>query len=158
MADPARILFVCLGNICRSPLAEALACREADRSGLAARFVFGSAGTGDWNLGRPPDPGIMRLARRHGLPMAHHRARQISAGEIPDWDRFVVMDTQNRTDLLSLGAVPENIVSMGRFTGTGADIPDPYGGTDEVFTRVYALLQRGMPPLLAFLRSSLALP
>ena len=154
MAEPVRILFVCLGNICRSPLAEALAQREAARCGLTDCFIFASAGTGDWNLGRPPDPGIMHLARRHGLPMAHHRARQISAGEMPDWDRFVVMDAQNRADLLSLGAAPEKILSMGRFTDSGMDIPDPYGGRDDEFARVFALLQRGIPPLLAFLRNS----
>jgi len=100
----------------------------------------------------------MRLAQRHGLPMAHHRARQISAGEIPDWDRFVAMDVQNRADLLSLGAAPEKILLMGCFTDSGTDIPDPYGGTDEVFARVFALLQRGIPPLLTFLRNSLAPP
>ncbi len=153
MAESARVLFVCLGNICRSPLAEALARREANRRGLASQFVFGSAGTGNWNLGRPPDPGIIRLARHHGLSMGHHRARQVSADEIPDWDWFVVMDAQNRADLLTLGVPEEKILPMGCFVaaGTEAEVPDPYGRDDTAFARVFTMLQHGIAPLLEFL-------
>jgi len=153
LAEPVRVLFVCLGNICRSPLAEALARREAGRRGLTGRFIFASAGTGDWNLGLPPDPGIMRLAHYHGLPMQHHRARQISADDIPDWDWFVVMDARNRADLLALGVAEGKILPMGRFVAGPEDIPDPYGGDDAAFARVYTLLEQGAAPLLDFLLS-----
>jgi len=153
LPEPLRVLFVCLGNICRSPLAEALVRKQAVQRGLDRHFVFGSAGTGDWNLGLPADPRIVSLADCHGLDLSRHRATQISARDIASWHWFVAMDNQNRSDLLTLKAPEEKILMMSQFAGDGParEIPDPYNGTADEFDRVYAVLQRNADLLLDYL-------
>ena len=86
---PTKILFVCLGNICRSPLAELAFTLEADRTGLFA--TADSAGTGDWHIGRPPDPRSRAEARRHGQSIDHQRARQVTVEDFHRFDHIVAL-------------------------------------------------------------------
>ncbi|RMH49839.1 MAG: low molecular weight phosphotyrosine protein phosphatase [Zetaproteobacteria bacterium] len=140
-----RVLFVCLGNICRSPLAEAIARRQAEEMGVADRFHFASAGTGDWHVGCGADPRSAATAQRFGLDLSHHRAQQITAAEIADWDWLIAMDRANRQQLLAMGAPPERVWMMRRFEapdGNGMeDVPDPYYGGPEGFVLMYRLLR-----------------
>ena len=92
-----RILFVCLGNICRSPLAEVALRDEAARRGLS--IEVDSAGTGDWHVGDPPDPRTIDAAKRHGADASSLRARQVSADDFHQFDWIVAMDRQNFADL-----------------------------------------------------------
>lgn len=145
-----RVLFVCLGNICRSPLAEAIVRNRAEERGLAGRFSFASAGTGDWHIGLGADPRAIDVAERHGLSLQAHRARQITGVNIRRWHVFVAMDQDNRDDLLAMGVEAEHLWLMRQFEGhePPADVPDPYYGGGDGFDTVFALLQKNADPLL----------
>src|SRR3712207_4597481 len=94
------VLFVCLGNICRSPLAEAAFRDEADRLGLAV--TVDSAGTGDWHIGRPPDPRAAAVARRNGIDISGLRARQVAPDDFHRFDYIVALDVENLARLRTL--------------------------------------------------------
>jgi protein-tyrosine phosphatase len=94
------VLFVCLGNICRSPLAEAAFRREAERAGITVRAD--SAGTGDWHVGKPPDPRARAEALRHGIDISAYRGRQIERADFLRFDRIVAMDGNNLAHLRAM--------------------------------------------------------
>lgn len=129
------ILFVCLGNICRSPLAEAAFREEARARGMD--IEIDSAGTGDWHVGRPPDRRAIAVARRHGVDIAGYRARQVSAADFERFTHIVALDAQNLRDLERLKpALSRAVLSLlldhvpGR---AGEPVADPYYGSDEGF-------------------------
>ncbi len=155
MKKPMRICFVCLGNICRSPLALAIARRVAEEKGLSQRLHLDSAGLGDWHIGKPADARTLAVAARFGLDLSGHRARQIQPEELSSWDWLVAMDADNREGLLALGADPARVIMMRTPEGEPApDVPDPYWDGDAGFVRVYRMLARNMPPLLRMLVQS----
>jgi len=149
---PLRVLFVCLGNICRSPLAEAIARRQAEEMGVADRFHFASAGTGDWHVRSGADPRSAATARQFGLDLSSHRARQITAENIADWDWLIAMDRANRRDLLAMGAPAERVWMMRRFEapdGNGMeDVPDPYYGGPDGFLLMYRILSDNVDAII----------
>ncbi len=158
MADhnnPRRVLFVCLGNICRSPLAEAVARKQAEEMGVADQFHFASAGTGDWHIGNAADPRSAATAQQFGLDLSQHRARQITVDNIPDWEWLIAMDRANRQQLLMMGANPERVWLMRRFENSDGtcekDVPDPYYGGADGFTLMYRLLQTNATPIIEHL-------
>ncbi|CAM3513756.1 low molecular weight protein-tyrosine-phosphatase [Deinococcus frigens] len=145
---PLRVLALCLGNICRSPLAEALLRRELEAAGV--RATVDSAGTGDWHVGRPADPRSAEVARTHGLVL-NGRARQLTAQDFTDFDVIVAMDAQNLHDARQLAPVDAraslHLMREWDAQAPGADVPDPYyGGSDSDglggFETVYAMLER----------------
>lgn len=140
---PTRVLFVCLGNICRSPLAKFVARAMAERRGLTGRFEFDSCGTGRWHVGRGADPRTVAVARRHGLD-TDHVARQLHEGDYEAFDWLIVMDAENARTLERRGA-PGSKVRLMRSFGRAReiadlDVPDPYTGGDEGFDEVYSML------------------
>lgn len=149
-AAPLRVLFVCLGNICRSPLAEVVARREAEKLGIADRFHFASAGTGNWHVGGGADPRSAATAAQFGLDLSRHRAQQITAATIGDWDWLIAMDRDNYRQLLALGANPDRLWTMRQFESEDEvrDVPDPYYGGPEGFTLMYELLRDNATVLL----------
>ena len=154
MPETMRVLFVCLGNICRSPLAEVVVRDRALARGLAGHFDFASAGTGDWHIGKGADPRSADTAQRYGHDLSQHRARQITASTIADWQWFVAMDADNHADLLAMGAPAARVLMMRRFeAGDGPipDVPDPYYGGPQGFDRVHAMLADNADPMLDFL-------
>ncbi|HRQ72303.1 MAG TPA: low molecular weight protein-tyrosine-phosphatase [Phycisphaerales bacterium] len=149
------LLFVCLGNICRSPLAEGIFLHLADARGLRERFEVDSCGTGAWHVGERPDARAAAVARANGVTLVSI-ARQIDPRA--DFDRFQLilpMDRSNRDDLLDAGA-PENRVRLVRAfdpTLQGAterelDVPDPYYGGPDGFQHVFDMLMRSCEGLL----------
>ena len=151
---PIRVLFVCLGNICRSPLAEVVVRGEAEKKGLSSQFIFASAGTGDWHVGGLADVRSAQTAAQHGLDLSQHRAQQITANKVNDWDWFVAMDDDNRMNLLAMG-VPENRLLMMRQFETDSsislDVPDPYYGGAEGFEAAYRMLCDNADHILDYL-------
>ena len=140
-----RILFVCLGNICRSPLAEAALRAEAERLELAVEVD--SAGTGDWHVGQPPDPRARAAARRHGANVDGLRARQVSASDFERFDHIVALDIANLRDLQSLkpsGSRAELSLLLDHVAGReGQAVADPYHGSDEHFDATWADVTAG---------------
>jgi len=151
---PVRVLFVCLGNICRSPLAEYIVRQRATQRGFGGEFDFASAGTGDWHVGLGADQRMCQTASAHGVDMGAHRARQITSSGIAAWDWLVAMDRANLNDLLNMGADTEHTLLMRQFedeSGT-VDVPDPYYGGEQGFEEVFNILNDNADALIDHLR------
>jgi protein-tyrosine phosphatase len=129
------ILFVCLGNICRSPLAEAALRAEAERLGLEVEID--SAGTGDWHIGYPPDPRAAAVAARNGVDISQLRARQVTAEDFRRFDHIVALDEKNLSDLARLrpaGSKAELSLLLDHVDGRkGEAVADPYYGEEADF-------------------------
>ncbi len=143
------ILFVCMGNICRSPLAQGIFSHLIDEAGFADRFEVDSAGTGGWHEGEHPDRRSVATARAHGVDISRQRARQIRRKDFGNFDLILAMDRSNIAELQRMSEGAANIRLFGDFAlETGEDIPDPYySGVDE-FELVYARLFAGCKKLL----------
>ncbi|MGV3481733.1 MAG: low molecular weight protein-tyrosine-phosphatase [Sphingobium sp.] len=135
-----RVLFVCLGNICRSPLAEAAFRAEVARTGLDAEAD--SAGTGDWHVGHPPDRRAQAAARRGGVDISHLRARQVDPADFDRFDHVIALDGQNLRDLERLrppGARAVLSLLLDHVPGReGQAVADPYYGDDAGFDVTWA--------------------
>ena len=154
MSQPLRVLFVCLGNICRSPLAEVVVKSVAQDQGLLDQFHFESAGTGSWHVGGGADPRSASKALEKGLSLENHQAQQITPSNIGDWDIFVAMDSENQRNLIAMGAKPEQVVMMRAFEGASQapDVPDPYYGGVSGFEDAYQMLKLNAQGLLQYLQ------
>ena len=133
------VLFVCLGNICRSPLAEAAFRMEAERLGLTAEVD--SAGTGDWHAGEPPDRRAQAVARRIGVDIGDYRARQVKADDFARYTHIVAMDADNLVNLERLrppDAQAELSLMLDHAGRAGEPVEDPYYGGDDSFDVTWA--------------------
>lgn len=150
------VLFVCLGNICRSPLAEAAFREEARRLKLDA--VVDSAGTGDWHVGEPPDPRAQAVARKHGVDISPLRGRQIKPADFRRFTHIVALDAQNLDDLRRLApadATAELSLLLDHVEGReGQPVADPYFGDDKGFNVAWADVVEGAQGLAQRLRRS----
>ena len=154
-----KILFVCLGNICRSPTAEGVMARLLEEAGLAARVTIDSAGTGGWHVGELPDSRSREAARRRGIELTH-RARQLARPDLDRFDLVVVMDSDNlsRVAAMSDPRARAEIRLLRSFDPTapaGAIVPDPYAGGPEGFDEVLDICERACAGLLAHVRKVL---
>ncbi|MDQ6973772.1 MAG: low molecular weight protein-tyrosine-phosphatase [Mariprofundaceae bacterium] len=157
MDKPIRVLFVCLGNICRSPLAEVIAKHKVKELSAPKNFHFESAGTGNWHIGGQADPRSANTAQRHGLDLSRHTAQQITHHHIHHWDYLVAMDHDNRLNLLAMGANSHQLLMMRQFeseknhTNDIQNVPDPYYGGEDGFEDVYQMLNMNIEHLLNYL-------
>lgn len=149
-----KILFVCTGNICRSPVAEAVFAHLAEQAGRGDEFELDSAGTGGWHAGELADPRSRAVAQKHGLTLTHH-ARQVSRTDFKDFDFLIIMDREHREDLLTfanLNAAQRAKVKLLREWDPKADgdleVPDPYYGGPEGFEQMYEMIERSARELL----------
>jgi protein-tyrosine phosphatase len=141
------LLFVCLGNICRSPLAQGVFELRAAQAGLAVRVD--SAGTGDWHIGHPPDKRSIAVAHAHGIDISQQRGRQITRQDFFEFDHIIVMDAQNLENCKKL--CPEGATAqLARLLdfASGGDVPDPYYGDSSDFETVLALIEAGSAGLI----------
>ncbi len=152
--NKTRVLFVCLGNICRSPLAEVVV-REVARKRSLNHYHFESAGTGNWHVGGRADPRSAAKAREYKLDLSNHCAQQITARNIADWHWFVAMDGENRSNLLHMGVPESRLLMMRQFEADGhaPNVPDPYFGGADGFEDAYLMLAANAEKLLDFLES-----
>ena len=149
------ILFVCLGNICRSPTAEGLMLNHLAAAGLAERIRVDSAGIGGWHTGEPPDRRAIAAARKHGVDLTPLRARQVRKSDFSDFDLIVGMDRQNVDDLRRL-APKQSTARIGLWLtealGRPDEVPDPYYENDRAFDAVFDLCDRAARAFLEKLR------
>ncbi len=155
-APTTRILFVCLGNICRSPTAEAVMRGLVAEHGLTAEFEIESAGTGDWHVGHPPDERATAAAAERGVRL-DGTARQVTVADFDRYDLLVAMDRSNRDQLLRLAPdepARERVRLLSEFgDGAEADVPDPYYGGVDGFEQVLDIVERSCAALLEEARS-----
>ena len=160
--SPQRLLFVCLGNICRSPAAEGVFLHLVAREGLGEQFVVDSAGTGSWHVGKPADRRMLAAADKRGIVLPS-RARQIEAADLGRFDRILTMDHDNLAAVEALArqgrpaigteqALIEPITRHCRQFGL-EEVPDPYYGGEDGFEQVLDLLEDACSGLLDDLRS-----
>ena len=151
---PYRVCLVCLGNICRSPMAETVLRAALADAGLDGQVVVDSAGTGDWHIGQPMDASARAALARGGYDGSAHRARQIQASWLAQRNLVLAMDTRNLADLRRMaGAQGRDRVRLfgevGGLSEAGdGDIPDPWGGSAADFGHVLDLLS-GAAPVIA---------
>ncbi len=152
---PFRVMFVCLGNICRSPVAHAVFEDLVRQEGLDDRISVESSGTGAWHLGEPADSRMRRTARKHGVTI-DHRARAFSPADFREYDLILAMDRQNYRDIMSRGSAEdrEKVRMFRDFDPAGSgDVPDPYYGGPEGFEDVYRIVERTARALLDEIRT-----
>ena len=146
------VLFVCLGNICRSPLAEGVFRHLATERGPDHEFLVDSAGTGAWHVGEPPDRRSVEVAARHGITV-NGRARKVRPDDLQSFDLVVAMDRENLEDLENLADAHGSrarLHLLREFDSrrTGDDVPDPYYGGPNGFETVYHMVRRSCEGLL----------
>jgi len=150
---PIRVLFVCAGNICRSPMAEAVFRHLVSEVGLADRFEIASVGTGSWHVGEKPHPGTQAILQRYGIHLYDKRAAHLAVSDFDHYDYVVAMDGENMEDMRRLRpALSGNVRRLLEYAphSTTLDVPDPYynGG----FEHVYTLVTAGCKGLLTTIR------
>jgi protein-tyrosine phosphatase len=155
-----RILFVCLGNICRSPTAEGVMRSVVREEGLEDRIEIDSAGTGNWHVGSPPDERATEAAARRGIEL-DGAARQFTAADFERYDLILAMDESNRRELLRLAPDEDGRAKVRMFRefdpasdGGDLDVPDPYYGGEQGFEDVLDLVGAAAHGLLDSLRAA----
>lgn len=138
---PIKILMVCLGNICRSPLAEGILASKLPKN----KFKVDSAGTGSWHIGRSPDDRSIAVAKKYNLDISEQKGRQFSTSDFNTFDYIFVMDNTNYDDVLQLAQNQEqrekvHLVLNSLFPNENVDVPDPYFGLPNGFEIIYNML------------------
>lgn len=145
--DQIGVLFVCTGNICRSPTAEAVFRHQVEAAGLGGRFLIDSAGTHGYHTGDPPDPRSVAAALARGVDMRDLRARKVENVDFSKFDHILAMDAGHHDILSRLGDVRRLSMFL-----DGRDVPDPYYGPLAGFGDIYGLIELGCRDLLQKLR------
>ena len=140
---PVKILMVCLGNICRSPLAEGILASKLPKD----KFKVDSAGTGSWHIGRKPDERSISTAKKNKIDISHQKGRQFAVRDFDAFDYIYVMDNSNYNDVVFLAKNPEQrnkvqLILNELFPGENVDVPDPYYGLPNGFDNVYEMLDQ----------------
>ena len=157
-SEPRKVLFVCLGNICRSPTAEGVFRRYVQDAGLAERILIDSAGTGDYHIGDAPDARACEAASRRGYDLSKLRARQVSRDDFERFDYVLAMDEENLRTLTRL-APPDHRHKLKMLTDFSSQhaqyVPDPYAGGPQGFELVLDLVEDAAQGLLRHIQAEL---
>ncbi len=157
-----RVLFVCMGNICRSPMAEGVFQKLLEQSGLADQVLIDSAGTHAYHVGKSPDPRAIRTASERGIDLGRLRARQVERGDFEEFDLVLVMDEHNYDTLVFTCAKQHQhkldyLLDYAPHLGT-RNLPDPYYGGEIGFDRVMDMIEDACEGLLRHLQTQLLHP
>lgn len=159
MNKPIHVMFFCLGNICRSPIAEGVFTHLVKERGLDSYFVIDSAGTSGYHVNEAPDPGSQRVVqKRLGVEIGHQRGQLLTLQHLNTFDVLVALDSKNRKDALRLR--PDVHIHLMRDFDTedrGGDVPDPWGFDDSQFELVFDIVHRSCTRLLDHLIDTNAL-
>ncbi len=150
-----RILFVCLGNICRSPLAEGIFTKLLEENGWQEKVSCASAGTAAYHVGQVPDPRTMDIANSKGV-LIDHKGQQFSSEDFHKFNYVVVMDRSNLKDVLAKGGeTGKNVFLMRHFDSIdkNSDVPDPYYGAQSGFEEMFHILSRSCKGLVDYIAS-----
>lgn len=153
-----KVLFVCLGNICRSPTAEGVFRHYVEKAGLSDKVTIDSAGTADWHTGKAPDPRTIKAAAQRGYDLSVLRARQAVAEDFHTFDLILAMDDSNLENLQAIQPADgkaELALYLPRFDQKPRQVPDPYYGGEEGFEQVLDMLEQASEKLLAEVREQL---
>lgn len=152
------VLFICLGNICRSPMAEAIFTSKVKERGLESLISVDSAGTGNWHVGEVPDSRTISTLAKHGIAWVS-RARQVKPSDFTEFDYVVAMDQANEADLVSWkGSDPDRVSLMMDWAAeVGEEVPDPYYGGLDGFDKIFEMLDRAADGLLNHIVSNRSL-
>ncbi|MFK0385936.1 low molecular weight protein-tyrosine-phosphatase [Agrobacterium sp. NPDC090273] len=145
------VLFVCMGNICRSPLAEGILVHQAFVQGVMDRLLVDSAGTGGWHAGDPPDPRSIAIAKKHDIDISGQHARQVKQADFATFDLVLALDENNLSKLLQICPEAQKHkvhLFLGFASGRHESVPDPYYGGEDGFLNVYNMLLTGCSSLL----------
>lgn len=157
MSHRVSVLFVCLGNICRSPTAHGIFEKRLRDRNLQDQILVDSAGTGDWHLGKAPDPRAQSYAQHRGYDISHLRARQIEPSDFELFDYILAMDNQNLANIRSMQpeGYPGHVSLFLDFLdeGRGQEVPDPYYGGAQGFELVVDMVEQACDNLLQHIRS-----
>jgi protein-tyrosine phosphatase len=148
-----KILFVCLGNICRSPLAEAVFNHKIKQKGLESKIMSDSAGTANYHIGESPDPRTIDVAKNHDVSIEHY-GQQFKKKHAEEFDYLIAMDHSNRQNMIyEMGNESEHLFLMRDFDsmGKGKDVPDPWYGGMQGFEDVFEILDRSTEDLIRFI-------
>ncbi len=148
-----KIIFVCLGNICRSPLAEAIFQHKINEKGFQSKLSCDSAGTAGYHIGEDPDSRSIEVALKHNIPI-QHKGQQFHHSQGEAFDYILAMDQSNYRNIIhELGYKHEGLYLMRDFDpeGKGEEVPDPYYGGKDGFEQVYQMLDRSANELMDFL-------
>ena len=161
MNSTVEVCFVCLGNICRSPLAQGVFETLVKQEGLQDRIIISSAGVGNWHVGNPPDPRMQQTAQDHGIQL-NSRACQFQGSDFKKMDLVLAMDHSNLSALQQMRPAPELEDKLFLFRSfdphhnNDLDVPDPYYGDGKGFETVYQIVDRTCPKVLDHLKTQLA--
>lgn len=153
-----RVLFVCLGNICRSPTAEGVLRHKLREAGLADQVEVASAGTGDWHVGKPPDKRSQAAAKLRGYDLSAQRAQQVTRADFAAYDLILAMDNSNLRHLKALQPAKgkaELDLFLRRYQSEIDEVPDPYYDGDQGFEQVLDLIERASDLLVIELKGRL---
>jgi len=153
-----RVLFVCLGNICRSPTAEGVLRHKLREAGLADQIEVASAGTGEWHVGKAPDKRSQAAAKLRGYDLSAQRAQQVTRADFATYDLILAMDNSNLRHLQALQPAKgkaELDLFLRRFQSELDEVPDPYYDGDQGFEQVLDLIERASDLLVIELKERL---
>ena len=154
------VLFVCLGNICRSPAAEAIFINLIEKKKLTDGFIVDSAGTGSWHIGSAPDKRSIEVADKHGIDIRHQKARQFTNHDFNKFDHIYVMDKSNFSDVVRLASTQNDVDKVKLIlqhvnSENPPSVPDPYYGGNDGFENVYQLLDAACQKIIDKIKQNL---
>lgn len=155
-----KVLFVCLGNICRSPTADGVLRKKIQAAGLADQVEVDSAGTSNWHIGKAPDARSQQAAAKRGYDLSLLRARQVAPSDFTEFDYVLAMDYDNLSDLKAIKPAqartePQLFLKTFGSDEYSSEVPDPYYGGDQGFEKVLDMLEDACTNLLADIRQKL---